>query len=368
MPVLRPALRLRPSRRGVRAFAPLPANDRLGLLPPIADNPGRLTGRLHVPKGIQGAAPLVVVLHGCTQNAALYDHGSGWSALADKYGFILLFPEQSPANNPLLCFNWFQSEDNQRAMGEAASVANMIAAVKAAHDVDPDRVFVTGLSAGGAMTSVMLATYPETFAAGAIIAGMAYGCASGVVEAFDCMGGRARNSARELGAKVRRASSHKGPWPRVQIWHGGADTTVAPGNADAIALQWGGLHGLTPKPDHEDEVAGHPRRIWRGEDGAPAIEQYTITDMAHGVPLDPGAGEGESGRAGSHMLDVGLSSTDRIAAFFGIAPEPVEQTQRAPRAISIQQPGTARATPPPEPANGVQAVIEKALRAAGLMR
>lgn len=367
MPVIRPGLRLRPSRRGMRAFAPLPANDRLAALPPIADNPGRLSGRVYVPSSLDGPAPLVVVLHGCTQDAAVYDHGSGWSTLADKHGFILLFPEQSAANNPLLCFNWFQRDDNQRAMGEAASIANMIAAVKAAHEVDEARVFVTGLSAGGAMTAVMLATYPELFAAGAIIAGMAYGCASGVAEAFDCMGGRARNSMRELGAKVRRASPHKGPWPRVQIWHGGADRTVVPGNADAIALQWASLHGVKPKPDHEDEVAGYPRRVWLGADGRPVIEQYVITGMAHGIPLDPGTGEGESGQAGAHMLDVGLSSTDRIAAFFGIAPEAVERAEKV-RAPAASRPRAPRAAQVPEAANGVQAVIEKALKAAGLMR
>ena len=363
MPVLRPSLRLRPSRRGVRAFAPLPANDRLAALPPIADNPGKLAGRLYVPNNIAGPAPLVVVLHGCTQNAALYDHGSGWSALADKHGFILLFPEQNRTNNPLLCFNWFLPDDSGRGMGEAASIANMIAAVKAAHDVDPDRVFVTGLSAGGAMASVMLATYPELFAAGAIIAGVAYGCASDVAGAFDCMGGRARNSARELGAKVRRASPHKGIWPRVQIWHGSADTTVAPGKADAIALQWGSLHGLGPKPDREDRVAGFPRRVWLGGDGAPLVEQYTITGMAHGIPLAPGGGEGESGKAGAHMLDVGLSSTDRIAAFFGIAPDPAKRAKDASRGEEAP-----RARLGQEPANGVQGAIERALKAAGLMR
>ena len=369
MPVLRPALRLRPSRRGMRAFAPLPANDRFAALPPIADNPGKLTARLHVPDGLAGPAPLVVVLHGCTQNAAVYDHGSGWSALADKYGFILLFPEQNRANNPLLCFNWFRREDSRRGKGEAASIAGMIAAVKAAHDVDPDRVFVTGLSAGGAMASVMLATYPELFAAGAIIAGVAYGCASDAAGAFECMGGRDRSSARELTAKVRLASPHKGAWPRLQIWQGSADTTVVPGNADAIARQWGSLHGLGPEPDREDEVAGHPRRVWLGEDGTPVMEQYSITGMAHGVPIAPGTGEGESGQAGAHMHDVGLSSTDRIAAFFGIAPEPAERAQEAPRAAAApQRRATTRETPPSEPAHGVQAVIEKALKAAGLMR
>ena len=297
MPAIRPGFRTAASRRGRRAFSPAPPH-RLADLPPLRDNPGNLEGRLYVPDGLSGPAPLVVVLHGCTQDAAVYDHGSGWSALADKHGFILLFPEQKRDNNPLLCFNWFSGADTQRGMGEAASIANMVASVKQAHEVDPKRVFVTGLSAGGAMAAVMLATYPDLFAGGAIIAGVAYGCASDVVGAFDCMGGRARGDSRQLGEKVRRASPHRGPWPRVQIWQGSADHTVVASNADAIAMQWADLHGLGPKPDREDRIAGYPRRSWLGEDGTPLIEQYTITGMAHGIPLDPGTGEGEFGDAG----------------------------------------------------------------------
>ena len=369
MPAIRPGLRLHPGCKGGRAFALAPAaGDRLADLAPVRDNPGNLSGRHYVPAGLEGPAPLVVVLHGCTQNAALYDHGSGWSALADRNGFLLLFPEQSRANNPMLCFNWFSGNDTQRGMGEAASIAKMIEAMTKRHDVDPERIFVTGLSAGGAMASVMLATYPEVFAGGAIIAGVAYGCASGVAEAFDCMGGRARRDARELGRKVRRASPHKGPWPRVQVWQGSADTTIAPSNADAIVLQWAHLHGLGPKPDREDRVAGHPRRAWLGADGTPLIEQYTITGMAHGIPLDPGTGEGESGAAGAHMLDVGLSSTDRIAAFFGIAPAAAERAEAGPRAANGRRLAGARPAARTETANGVQGVIEKALKAAGLMR
>lgn len=363
MPILRPSVRMRRSRVGARAFAP--AVDRLSALAPIRDNPGNLGARLYVPAGLKGPVPLVVVLHGCTQDAAVYDHGSGWSTLADKHGFILLFPEQSRANNPLLCFNWFSGNDSQRGMGEAASIANMIAAVKAAHDVDGARIFVTGLSAGGAMAAVMLATYPELFAGGAIIAGVAYGCASGVAEAFDCMGGRDRSSARELGANVRRASPHKGPWPRVQVWQGSADHTVVASNADAIALQWAHVHGLGAKPGRTDHVDGYPRQTWLGADGRPLIEQYTITGMAHGIPLAPGTADGESGTAGAHMLDVGLSSTDRIAAFFGIAPAVAER----PAARTRAAPGLVRAPGMrPDAASGVQAVIENALKAAGLMR
>jgi poly(hydroxyalkanoate) depolymerase family esterase len=368
LPVIRPRVRLRPSRKGASAFAPPAAVvDRLSDLPPPRDNPGNLRGRGYVPEGLAGPAPLVVVLHGCTQNAAVYDLGAGWSTLADRHGFILLFPEQQRANNPMLCFNWFSANDTQRGMGEAASIRAMIEAMRKAHDIDARRIFVTGLSAGGAMTAVMLATYPELFAAGAIIAGVAYGCASGVAEAFDCMGGRARSDARELGARVRRASPHKGPWPRLQVWQGSADTTVRPSNADAIVLQWAHLHGLEPKPDRTDTVEGYPRRIWLGANGRPLIEQYTITGMAHGIPLDPATGQSGLGEAGAHMLDVGLSSTDRIAAFFGIAPEP------AARAAPVAHISPARRTvrikaAAARPANAVQEVIEKALKAAGLMR
>ena len=378
MPVIRPGLRIRPSVKGLSAFVPPSAiRDRLSDLDRVANNPGDLIGRYYVPEGAKGPMPLVVVLHGCTQNAAAYDHGSGWSLLADRHGFALVFPEQQRANNAMLCFNWFSGNDTQRGMGEAASIRSMIDAMRAAHDIDPGRIFVTGLSAGGAMASVMLATYPETFAAGAIIAGVAYGCASGMSEAFDCMGGRARNDARELGAKVRRASPHKGSWPRIQVWQGSADRTVDASNADSIILQWADLHGLSPQPTQTDTVEGHPRRVWADARGTPLIEHFEITGMAHGTPLDPGTGDGQSGQAGAHMLDVGLSSTDRIADFFGIS-GPSKAIKR-PRGKAVAKATVkpdakavrakpSRVTAPTSVSEGVQKVIEDALRAAGLMK
>jgi poly(hydroxyalkanoate) depolymerase family esterase len=372
MPAIRPRLRLRASRTGRSAFAaPSATRDRLSDLDWSGENPGNLNARCYVPAGIRGPAPLVVVLHGCTQDAAVYDHGSGWSTLADRHGFILLFPEQRRANNPMLCFNWFSAGDTSRGLGEAASIRSMIEAIRKAHGVDPGRIFVTGLSAGGAMASAMLATYPETFAAGAIIAGVAYGCAGDVTEAFDCMGGRGRSDAGELAANVRRASPHQGPWPRVQVWQGSADRTVVASNADAIVLQWTHLHGVGPEPDRSDRVEGYPRRAWLGAKGEPLVEQYEIIGMAHGIPLD-GSGEDALGEAGAHMLDVGLSSTDRIAAFFGIAPETAQRPQSARSAPTATRARHAVAEAPPRPApsraSGPQQVIEDALRKAGLMR
>jgi poly(hydroxyalkanoate) depolymerase family esterase len=346
---------------------------RLTELKGVKSNPGKLRGLYYVPEGLGAGAPLVVVLHGCTQDAAGYDRHSGWSRLAERHGFALLFPEQSRSNNPNLCFNWYAANHSQRGMGEAASIKFMVDAMRRDHGLDPARTFVTGLSAGGAMAMVMLATYPDVFAAGAIIAGIPYGCASGVAEAFDCMGGRARSGADELAARVRRASPHKGRWPRVSVWQGSEDRTVVPSNADAIVLQWAALHGLSGKPDRIETVDGYPRRIWDGANGKPVLEHYVVTGMAHGTPLDPGTEEGQSGMAGAHMLDVGLSSTDRIAAFFGIAPEPEAAAKPAKKADAPVHAAAPRRRAAPRARaaaapSGVQKVIEDALRAAGLMR
>jgi poly(3-hydroxybutyrate) depolymerase len=135
-------------------------------------NPGNLRMFAFVPASLQSPRALVVVLHGCGQTAAGYDLGAGWSTLAKRYGFALLLPEQQVSNNANLCFNWFNTDDIARERGEACSIRQMIARMIVDHGVDQRRIFITGLSAGGAMTSVMLATYPEIFAGGAIIAGL----------------------------------------------------------------------------------------------------------------------------------------------------------------------------------------------------
>ena len=120
-------------------------------------------------------APLVIALHGCSQTSDEYDHGTGWSSLADSLGFAVVYPQQQPANNPKNCFSWFLPGDIARGHGEALSIREMVEHAIATFAADRRKVFVTGLSAGGAMASVMLATYPEVFAGGAIIAGLPMG-------------------------------------------------------------------------------------------------------------------------------------------------------------------------------------------------
>lgn len=193
---------------------------RLAALEEFGSNPGELGAHYHMPAACPPHAPLVVVLHGCTQPAAAYDHHAGWSRLADEAGFVVLYPEQQQANNPNLCFNWFRPGDIRRDAGEAHSIRQMIEVLIVKHDLDRDRIFITGLSAGGAMAAVMLATYPEVFASGAVIAGLAYGGANTVFEALDCMRGSRASSDADLLGLVQSASSHGGPWPSITIWQG----------------------------------------------------------------------------------------------------------------------------------------------------
>jgi poly(hydroxyalkanoate) depolymerase family esterase len=146
---------------------------RLSPLAKFGANPGALRAYSYIPEGLPEQAPLVV-LHGCTQTAAGYDHGAGWSQFADRHRFARLYPEQQRANNANLRFNWFVPEDIGRDCGEALSIAQMVGTMIEIHGLDRRRVFITGLSAGGVMTLVMLATYPELFAGGRNRCGAAF--------------------------------------------------------------------------------------------------------------------------------------------------------------------------------------------------
>ncbi|HEX8301433.1 MAG TPA: PHB depolymerase family esterase [Sphingomonas sp.] len=338
----------------------------------FGSNPGALDAWYYVPKSASAGAPLVVVLHGCTQNAAGYNSGSGWSQLADEYGFALLFPEQRRANNMNLCFNWYEPGDGRRGEGEPLSIIQMVEAMMDRHAIDPARIYVNGLSAGGAMTSVMLATYPDVFAGGAIIAGLAFDTATSVPQAFDRMRGHGGPADKALAASVRAASQHSGPWPTISIWHGTSDHIVVPSNADAILAQWRALHGVAAEPDVVDKVDGYPRRAWLDAKGRTVIESYLITGMGHGTPLSS-HGEAGYGQSGAHMLEVAISSTRHIAQFWGLTESARRADPAAMKEVVIPrriEPAAANDyEPEPNPApDGVKKVIEDALRAAGLMR
>ena len=415
-------LRRLPKLDGINGFGDFGRNLRPGQRSPLVEtsgfgsNPGGLRMFSFAPDNLQPAPGLVVVLHGCGQTAAAYDLGAGWSTLAKHYGFALLMPQQQPFNNANGCFNWFNPEDTERDSGEACSIRQMIAYAVDDIGIDRQRIFVTGLSAGGAMTSVMLATYPEVFAGGAIIAGLPYGVATNVREALSGMFKSPARGAGELGDLVRNASNHKGPWPKLSVWHGSADRTVNPANANEIVKQWLDVHQLPSAPMSEATVDGYPRQVWWNADGETIVESYTITDMAHGTPLGIGDNDKKYGAQGAFLIEAGISSSYHIANFFGLtewirrpkvvakeaAKVPAKEASKAtaPKAASAAPPkqaakifpavASAPRVPPdlaevlwpratlhrrPEPADqsrrraiDVGAVITRALTAAGLMK
>jgi poly(hydroxyalkanoate) depolymerase family esterase len=341
----------------------------------FGSNPGNLRLFLHVPERVAARPALVVVLHGCIQSAGLYVENSGWRALADRHGFIILAPQQKEENNLKNCFNWFQRVDTDRDSGEALSIRQMIAHVVADHRIAPRRIFVTGLSAGGAMAVVMLATYPELFAGGAVIAGLPYRTTGGAAEAFEHMRGGHVRPAGEAAAALRRASPGGGPWPPLSIWHGEADRIVHPRNGEEIARQWAAVQGHDAAPQRRSRMGRHERLAWLDDDGQDIAVLHKIEGMGHGLPLALRDVANGVGTAGPHFLDVGLSSTVLIASAWGLAPaeaygaaeteiEPSSgHARQSPRPFRFAD--ASKAKPQPDRIGGT---ITRALRAAGLMQ
>jgi len=288
-----------------RALFTGPPAGTLHALREFGTNPGALDALLYVPPAPpRPGAALLVLLHGCGQDAGAFALACGFMALADGIGAPLLLPEQRADNNPGRCFNWFEPQKIRRGLGEAASIRQMVDAVRRRHATE--RTFVAGLSAGGAMAAALLAAYPDVFAAGAVVAGLPVGVASDVGSALARMHA-AGTEPREVLAE--RAGALRWPhWPRLSVWHGGADHTVDPANADALVAQWTALAGLPAAPDAEAfPVAGVRRRGW-GE----AVEQWSLAGFGHAYPaLLPGADP--------FVAAAPVSATAAIARFWGLA-------------------------------------------------
>ncbi|MFJ9918565.1 alpha/beta hydrolase family esterase [Streptomyces rubiginosohelvolus] len=292
-------------------------------------NPGGLNMYVYRPAALPASAPVVVALHGCTQSAQVYSDNAGLNTFADRHGFLVVYAETTTANNANKCFNWFQPGDTRRGQGEAASIRQMVAHAATAYGADTGRVQVTGLSAGGAMTSVMLAAYPDVFAAGAVVAGIPYGCGTDVVSAFGCMSPGVDRTPAAWAQAVRNAHpGFAGPWPRVAIWHGDNDATVAPRNADELRDQWTAVHGLGQTPDRTSTIGPNSTRRseYLAADGRSVVEVDRVPGIGHGTPVDPGSGAEQCGATGTQHFIDSICSGYWITRFFGLdgttTPEP----------------------------------------------
>ncbi len=274
----------------------------------FGSNPGNLSMYSYRPDGLPAGRPLVVLLHGCTQDATGYFTNSGWRKFADQWGFQLLLPQQSTSNQSNKCFTWYDNADINRGQGEALSIRNMVGYAVSSLGADANRVYVSGLSAGGAMSAVMLATYPDVFKAGSIGAGIAYKCATSLTQTTSCQYTGVDKTPQQWGDLVRGQAS--GPYPRVAIWQGTSDSTVVPRNATELMEQWTNLRGVSQTPSS----TGTWLKVYGNND----VRLWEIPGMAHGLPIDPGSGAQQCGTAAAYFLDY-ICSAYHDAVFFGLS-------------------------------------------------
>ena len=304
-------------------LCPAAASAQLVQVPSFGSNPGALDMYKYVPDGMPDDAPLVVLLHGCSQQASGMNP-TGFLELADEYHFYVVQPQQRSANNPVNCFNWAGEYGDPanlvRGQGENQSIKQMIDKMKADHAIDPARVYIAGFSSGGAFAAVMMATWPELFAAGAVMSGVPYRCATTVQGAYDCMAIGShpdlKKSPEQWGNLVRAAHDHDDAYPRVILFHGTSDTTVHPDNMAELIEQWTNVHGIDAAPTSTETIAGHERRRF----GAGEVEAWRIGGMVHAVSIgdDPDHG---CGTAGAYVADKGLCAAYRAIRFFGLTGE-----------------------------------------------
>jgi poly(3-hydroxybutyrate) depolymerase len=305
-------------------------------------NPGNLNMYVYVPDGHEPKPAMVIALHGCVQQASTFDDETGLTKFADKVKFLLLLPEQPKANNEYQCFNWFQTEDNQKNQGESGSIRNMIQYMIDTYDVNVSRIFVLGLSAGGSMTSVLMANYPELFHGGAIIAGTPYGCnnptllTSPMYYWLNMVYGDAaaasyacglfnftptQRSAGEWGDFVR-ASSGVTPdaWPKVSSWQGGADSRVNPANQSELIKQWTDVLGIDQTPDQSERFNNIQHDVYWDASNTPRLETYKIVGLDHAIAVDPGPGPEQCGVAADYIVDADICTSLKILEFWGVSP------------------------------------------------
>jgi poly(hydroxyalkanoate) depolymerase family esterase len=256
----------------VRKPRPGPADPGRLLDVAYANAAGERTCKLYVPTTHDGhAAPLIVMLHGGTQNADDFAAGTRMNELAERHGFLVAYPEQSRTANPMGYWNWFKPEDQQRDSGEASLIAGLTERIIEAHAVEARRVYVAGFSAGGAMAAVMASAYPDVYAGAGVHSGLPAGAAHDVPSAFAAMakGGPARN----------------GPPVPLIVFHGDRDPTVDHVNADCLVRSVLATAGARQQPlVTRGRVAGgheYTRRVHHDRDRTPLVEHWTIHEAGH---------------------------------------------------------------------------------------
>ena len=279
---------------------------------------GTRSYKLYVPSGVAGSGqnavtakslPLVVMLHGCTQNPDDFAAGTGMNVLAESGPFLVLYPEQSSGANPSRCWNWFKGGDQQRESGEPSIIAGITRQVAAAYPVDEERIYVAGMSAGGAMAVVMAETYPDLYAAVGVHSGLPYGAANDFSSAFVAMKQGAPNSGR-ANYPMAGAVDLSRAVPAI-VFHGDRDGTVHKRNGEQILSQYAASGGAPPVKVRQGQAPGgrsYTRSIYHDGSGQQIAEGWLVH----------GAGHAWSGGspAGSYTDSSGPDASAEMVRFF----------------------------------------------------
>lgn len=265
---------LQPGRTQPRATQPDPQAPGQFLQGESGNAAGTRRYRLYVPSTpAAGPRPLVVMLHGCKQDAADFAAGTAMNALAERHGCLVLYPEQARTANGSNCWNWFETRHQAHDAGEPSILADMTREVVREHGADPDRVYVAGLSAGGAMAAILAATHPGLFAAVGVHSGLAAGCAHDLMSGLNAMKG-------SHGRKRRHAAPQRVP---AIVFHGDADAVVHPSNGAAVLAQF--TAGGTLRTVEETGTAGagrsHTRTTALDGDGRAVAEHWVLHGAGH---------------------------------------------------------------------------------------
>lgn len=287
----------------------------MSLVTSFGTNPGNLTMYLFSPNNPVSNAPVVLVMHGCSQTSADFATETGWNVLAEEQGFYVIHAGQSYINNGSKCFNWFLSTDNERDLGEAKSLAQMVDYVHGNYNTNINRTYVCGLSAGGCMTAVMMATYPEKFNRAGIWAGNPYKYS---------LSSSNNKTPQEWGDFVRNANpTYSGNYPGLFICQGTNDVVVDKINATRLMQQWTNIHNTDTAVDFfNSSYLGNSlveEQIYMDSSGNDtSVILYNITGMSHGIAVNPGTVTYEGGQTGTYSFDVDFYSTFWMARFFGL--------------------------------------------------
>jgi poly(hydroxyalkanoate) depolymerase family esterase len=301
------------ARQPIEDVEPAVADKGKFLSASCTNSAGTRAYKIYVPSGYQGQAlPLVVMLHGCKQNPDDFAAGTGMNAIADENNCFVVYPGQMHGANGSNCWNWFQQGDQQRDKGEPSIIADITREVMREYRIDPNRVYIAGLSAGGAMAAIMGTRYPDLYAAVGIHSGLPVGVAHDVPSAFVAMG-NGLGAAGPLKPKMKKAASQQ-PVP-VIVFHGDRDTTVHPRNGDQCAEDFVAAHAVQ-KQDCDVKVEtgtapngrSYTRTIRRGGDGKAIAEQWVVHGAGH-------AWAGGS-RRGSFTDPSGPNASKEMMRFF----------------------------------------------------